>query len=417
MVEFRHKEWLDEQRGQVTFEFLRENNLGFCCVDEPFFPRVVEVTSDTAYVRFHGRNFQKWWKHEHAWERYDYTYKPEELQEWAPKIEQMNSSPKIPLSFPIITITRKGSTPRANETPFAERYLGLVPMSASSPQLKPMTAGDILDQAIRIYRHNFVPLVTIVAIVSVPLILIQVAFFAVVFPFSLDPTAPSPFETDPTPLFGLGVVTYGAAIIAAFFGIFQNAALAWFVSERFLGRTATVRQAYGSAFRRWLSLLIAALLFTLGVGGLFLLLFVVAFVPLIALSAFGAADSPAGALAGLAFLCLCVLFLPSIHRCYFSCHPLGILDTGDCARKFQQHGRFGAQLEIGQGLFLARAGLCFYCGHHRVCVYDRTDSLSGFYHRLFTLTRCGRNLANALFEHHHVDHDAASVCGIDRPLL
>lgn len=91
VIEFRHKEWLDETRAQTTFELLRENNFGFCCVDEPFFPRVVEVTSDTAYVRFHGRNYQKWWKHEHAWERYDYTYKPEELREWAPKIERMDA--------------------------------------------------------------------------------------------------------------------------------------------------------------------------------------------------------------------------------------------------------------------------------------------------------------------------------------
>lgn len=87
VVEFRNKEWL----SQETYDFLRENALGFCSVDEPFFPRVAELTSETAYVRFHGRNFQKWWKHEHAWERYDYTYPIEELQEWTPKIEQLNS--------------------------------------------------------------------------------------------------------------------------------------------------------------------------------------------------------------------------------------------------------------------------------------------------------------------------------------
>lgn len=86
VVEFRNKEWLTEE----TFSLLREQELGFCCVDEPFFPRVAEITSPVAYVRFHGRNFQKWWKHEHAYERYDYTYKIEELEEWTPKIEAMN---------------------------------------------------------------------------------------------------------------------------------------------------------------------------------------------------------------------------------------------------------------------------------------------------------------------------------------
>ena len=85
-VEFRNKEWLTEE----TYALLRENNLSFCCVDEPYFPRVAEVTSSTAYVRFHGRNYKKWWKHEHAYERYDYTYPVEELEEWTPKIQEMD---------------------------------------------------------------------------------------------------------------------------------------------------------------------------------------------------------------------------------------------------------------------------------------------------------------------------------------
>ncbi len=87
VVEFRNKEWLTPE----TYQLLSENKLGFCGVDEPFFPRVAEVTGPVAYVRFHGRNYKKWWKHDQPYERYDYTYKPEELEEWTPKIEQMNT--------------------------------------------------------------------------------------------------------------------------------------------------------------------------------------------------------------------------------------------------------------------------------------------------------------------------------------
>lgn len=86
VIEFRNKEWLTPE----TFALLRENELGLVCVDEPFFPRVAELTASIAYVRFHGRNYEKWWQHEHAWERYDYTYSVAELQEWTPKIEQLN---------------------------------------------------------------------------------------------------------------------------------------------------------------------------------------------------------------------------------------------------------------------------------------------------------------------------------------
>lgn len=86
VIEFRHTGWLREE----TYELLHALNLGFCGVDEPFFPRVARVTAPVAYVRFHGRNAQKWWRHEHAWERYDYTYAEEELKEWTPKIQEMD---------------------------------------------------------------------------------------------------------------------------------------------------------------------------------------------------------------------------------------------------------------------------------------------------------------------------------------
>jgi uncharacterized protein YecE (DUF72 family) len=87
VVEVRNRDWLSDE----TFTLLRRLKLGFCCVDEPRFsslmPPVAEATSDVTYVRFHGRNAKKWWTHNEAWERYDYTYKPEELQEWVPKLQ------------------------------------------------------------------------------------------------------------------------------------------------------------------------------------------------------------------------------------------------------------------------------------------------------------------------------------------
>lgn len=99
VVELRNKEWVDDEHAEETFEVLNQNNLGFCAVDEPFFPRVAQVTSNVAYVRFHGRNYKKWWKHEHAWERYDYTYSQQELQEWVPKIQQMNEMAETTFVF------------------------------------------------------------------------------------------------------------------------------------------------------------------------------------------------------------------------------------------------------------------------------------------------------------------------------
>ena len=89
VIEFRNRDWLT----QPVFDLLREQGMGFCCVDEPQFktliPPVAEATSDLGYVRFHGRNYQKWWKSSDSKERYDYLYSREELEEWLPKIGKL----------------------------------------------------------------------------------------------------------------------------------------------------------------------------------------------------------------------------------------------------------------------------------------------------------------------------------------
>ena len=99
VVEFRSREWVDER----TFAELRDLRLGFCCVDQPQFqslvPPVAVATGPVAYVRFHGRNYQKWWQHEEAWERYDYTYRDDELGEWVPKIRELDAEAPLTLVY------------------------------------------------------------------------------------------------------------------------------------------------------------------------------------------------------------------------------------------------------------------------------------------------------------------------------
>lgn len=89
VVEFRNNSWLKDQ----VFDLLRKNEMGFCMVDQPplerLIPPIVVVTSQLGYIRFHGRNKEKWWQHEHAYQRYDYLYSEQELQEWIPKIKDI----------------------------------------------------------------------------------------------------------------------------------------------------------------------------------------------------------------------------------------------------------------------------------------------------------------------------------------
>lgn len=99
VVEFRSRDWISRR----TFDELRALGMGFCCVDQPrlrgLIPPVAVATGPIAYVRFHGRNAAKWWEHEEAWERYDYTYTDEELMEWVPKIRQLDQEARLTLVY------------------------------------------------------------------------------------------------------------------------------------------------------------------------------------------------------------------------------------------------------------------------------------------------------------------------------
>jgi len=89
VVEFRNSLWA----SQDTCKYLSGKGIGFCCMDEPdlrgLFPRVSWVTSEIGYLRFHGRNKEKWFNHKETTERYDYLYSDDELKSWLPGILEM----------------------------------------------------------------------------------------------------------------------------------------------------------------------------------------------------------------------------------------------------------------------------------------------------------------------------------------
>jgi len=99
VVEFRRDDWLTQR----TLQLLRDWGVGFCNVDLPrlpgLLPRTSLVTAPTAYVRLHGRNAETWWQHEHAWERYSYSYTEGELGEWVPHLREMNAQAESCFAF------------------------------------------------------------------------------------------------------------------------------------------------------------------------------------------------------------------------------------------------------------------------------------------------------------------------------
>jgi uncharacterized protein YecE (DUF72 family) len=89
LVEFRHAAWLDDEHRDETLAFLERHGMTYVMVDAPrmegrnVLPTFVATTSQTAYIRFHGRNAQTWNKRTgSAAERFDHLYSENELREW-----------------------------------------------------------------------------------------------------------------------------------------------------------------------------------------------------------------------------------------------------------------------------------------------------------------------------------------------
>lgn len=135
-VEFRHHSWLDEKHRADTLRFLRENNLTFVTVDEPqgfpsSMPPVAVATSDTAYVRFHGRNAATWQaKAESSASRFDWYYTSAEMGEWVPKIRELQAEAR--------TVHALMNTNRGDQGPANARLLASllqVPLGADHQDL------------------------------------------------------------------------------------------------------------------------------------------------------------------------------------------------------------------------------------------------------------------------------------------
>jgi uncharacterized protein YecE (DUF72 family) len=87
VVEVRHESW---DNPETIGDFLRQN-VGFCNIDQPLLGRSLEptehVTSGIGYVRLHGRNYEQWFDSDSRDDRYNYLYKPAELETWKGKVE------------------------------------------------------------------------------------------------------------------------------------------------------------------------------------------------------------------------------------------------------------------------------------------------------------------------------------------
>ena len=95
-VEFRHRSWLNERGNELAadaLEALQEFGVANVILDGPGFPVTRSLTAKHAYVRFHGRNYDIWFKEEseddYRLNRYDYLYTHDQLTPWEPRLREV----------------------------------------------------------------------------------------------------------------------------------------------------------------------------------------------------------------------------------------------------------------------------------------------------------------------------------------
>ena len=157
------------------------------------------------------------------------------------------------------------------------------------PRLRPMSISDMLDAAFRLYRQHFLTFIGIVALLQVPMAMLQFAaqlpYMQALQRFTARPPVLAP-GASPLDIFPFAqLLPYYALIFGL--GIFQylliynlmTGALANAISRSYLGQPISILSSYNIGFKRF-SALIAASLLPFAIS--------LAFVAIIAGCAFGA---------------------------------------------------------------------------------------------------------------------------------
>lgn len=131
-VELRHASW--GEHSEETKALLAAFDAGWACIDMPQLKGTITQELEPQrllYLRFHGRNREKWRRHETAEERYDYLYSEEELEPFAEKVREIAAAGESKVLIFFNNHVR-GQAP-ANALMMA-RQIGLPPTATVRPE-------------------------------------------------------------------------------------------------------------------------------------------------------------------------------------------------------------------------------------------------------------------------------------------
>jgi hypothetical protein len=154
-----------------------------------------------------------------------------------------------------------------------------IPEPPGSPRLfRPRSVGEILTHAFELYRLHWQNLIATVAIIVVPLSILQVLLVDLVIADTFVETRAGGVEVaaDAT-LFGSVLAAIAVAVISVLTWTILMGAITRAAAGTFLGRDMDVQESYRYGLARLGSILLVGLLAGLAVGGGFLLLVIPGF--------------------------------------------------------------------------------------------------------------------------------------------
>jgi hypothetical protein len=152
--------------------------------------------------------------------------------------------------------------------------------TSQAPILRSMRLGQILDRAIRLYRANFVTFIGIIAVMLVPMSLLTLAVQVINAPAALAAAeAAANLGPNDNPFTAMGNMmsasTGGgwaillALINGALVGVVATSAMVRAAASANLGTNLTIGQAYSFTRKDWWNVLVAGILFSFLLIGLF----------------------------------------------------------------------------------------------------------------------------------------------------
>jgi uncharacterized protein YecE (DUF72 family) len=112
-IELRHRTWVDTKHRDDTMAFLTEHRLAYVCVDVPpgfptSLPPLAVATTDTAFVRFHGRNADEWERGADTGDdHFRSDYRRSDLEPWEARLNKLAAAAR---SVHVVFTTGRGES-------------------------------------------------------------------------------------------------------------------------------------------------------------------------------------------------------------------------------------------------------------------------------------------------------------------